>query len=225
MTVSGTWSEATPSTHLHQQQWAFICLCVFIHTHYRPPSLLLQVFQLMASLLAPSSDPNHLIGVSIWVTDWPCCSPVSLCNGWLYRQHNGTFINRAPPAPPPFAPSAPTPSCLIVLSPTSSFLHIFTISIICYSCFPCLPPNHHHHQPPPSFRLLGFIHHHPAGACWRRWRCPMREGPWGSMLCLSVHRMSGEKRKPDFLNFIFSRFYMIQYCYSVGNLTCWGIGL
>lgn len=78
-----------------------LSLCLYPHT-LTSPLLLLQVFQLIGSLLAPSSDLNHLIGVSIWVTDWPCCSPVSLCNGWLYRQHNGTFINKAPP----FTPSA-----------------------------------------------------------------------------------------------------------------------
>lgn len=136
--------------------------CLYPHTLTSPFSPY-RFFQLICSLLAPWSDPNHLIGVPNWVTDWPCCSPVSLCNGWLYRQHNGTFINKAPTAPlppsapPPSTPSAPTPSCLTVASLTSSFLHVFAISVICYSCLPPL-------SPPPSPPLTSS-RVHPSSPC------------------------------------------------------------
>lgn len=108
---------------------------------------------------------------------------------------------RTPPPPPPF-----TLSCLTVLFLASSFLHVFAISDICYSCLPFLSPP----------RLLGFIHHHPAEACSRRWRCPMKEGPWGSMLCLSVHRMSGKQKDGIFSIMFLVDFTQYNYnCYTI----------
>lgn len=135
-----------------------LSLCLYPHTLTSPFSSC-RFFQLMCSLLAPLSDLNHVIGVSIWVTDWPCCSPVSLCNGWLYRQHNGTFINKAhtPHQHPPCHVS------LGFLSLSAFYMALpFLLFVIHVS--PHLPP----HSPFSSIITLQSLAQGGGGVQWRR---------------------------------------------------------
>lgn len=89
-------------------------------------------FQLISSLLAQHSDLNHLIGVSIWVSNWPgVYQPDFIMDDFiLYRQHYAASTNKLVPTPIPYTPS--TSRHVDVLS----FLSYFS-SFSCHSCCCC----------------------------------------------------------------------------------------
>lgn len=108
----------------------------------------------ICSLLAPQSDPNHLIGVAIWVPDWPCCPPVWLCKWWLWIgtavQPSSIRLHQPPSHPIPSTPCYVWQYCLLL----PAFLHFHVISIICYSC-----------MSPPSSSFFSSSRPHPSSSC------------------------------------------------------------
>lgn len=156
------------------------CLCsfVFMSLSIQINLLLLllpssHIFQLICSLLAKQSDLNHLIGVSIWVPIRPRGPLAWLCNGWLCIDNT----MQPPPIRPHQPPSHTSRQRLVMFDCVVFYILLFYIflSYLLFVIHACLP------LPPPSSRPLGLIHHRPAEACSSRWRCPMKEGPWGSM--------------------------------------------
>lgn len=118
-----------PHTPLHQWQLLFVCLSTQINLLFLllPSS---HFFQLIFSFLALQSDLNHLIGVSIWVSDWPSCPLAWLFRLWLYTEHNAVFSNKVAWTPIPSMSCYVWKYCLLL----PAFLCFSVIAIICYSC-------------------------------------------------------------------------------------------